>query len=94
MVKIYLLLLCYGLLFSSAAIAGITLTPPSGDIKSNVINGSAKVIDGDTIKIGEQRIKLAGIDAVELHQKCLRDGVEWNCGEGAKAWLEHFSLSS
>ena len=33
------------------------------------INGTARVIDGDTIKIGEQCIRLFGIDAPELGTK-------------------------
>ena len=34
------------------------------------ISGNAKIIDGDTIKINSKKIRLYGIDAPELKQKC------------------------
>ena len=34
------------------------------------VTGPARVIDGDTIEIGERRIHLFGIDAPELGQIC------------------------
>ena len=97
MIKIYLLLLfvCSVLAGlapwpSDKAHAGIIMTPPFADATADVIEGHAQVIDGDTIEIGHRQIKLAGIDAMELHQTCHRYGTEWSCGEHAKAWLEHF----
>ena len=35
--------------------------------QSQIIRGKCHVIDGDTIAIGKQKIRLAGIDAPELH---------------------------
>jgi endonuclease YncB( thermonuclease family) len=53
-----------------------------------VVQGSQHVTDGDTIRIGETRIRLEGIDAPELSQTCTReDGTEWRCGELAKTAL-------
>ena len=43
------------------------------DVKSQepkIIFGKAKVIDGDTIKIGKNKIRLYGIDAPEKNQQC------------------------
>ena len=37
---------------------------------SNEIEGFAKVIDGDTININSKKIRLEGIDAPEIKQKC------------------------
>ena len=44
------------------------------------MSGHAQVIDGDTIQIGELRIRLNGIDTPELHQTCTRNGYIWQCG--------------
>jgi endonuclease YncB( thermonuclease family) len=49
--------------------------------------GPAVVTDGDTLKIGRERIRLFGIDAPEGKQSCERDGVPWLCGQEAGAYL-------
>ena len=50
----------------------------------NVLEGAAKVIDGDTIEIAGNRIRLHGIDALEGKQHCRRaDGTSWACGRAA-----------
>lgn len=46
--------------------------------------GIAHVIDGDTIQVGETRVRLDGIDAPESAQTCKRaSGEEWPCGTEA-----------
>lgn len=47
------------------------------------IFGQASVIDGDTIEIHDQRIRLHGIDAPESGQQCIRAGQRWPCGRRA-----------
>lgn len=45
-----------------------------------------RAIDGDTLEIEGERIRLRGIDAFELGQTCLgADGTPWRCGVAAKA---------
>ncbi len=45
--------------------------------------GVASVIDGDTIEVHGQRIRLHGIDALESRQLCRLDGKPWQCGKDA-----------
>ena len=48
------------------------------------IEGTATVIDGDTIEIHGTRIRLHGMDAPESRQECDRpDGTSWRCGQQA-----------
>jgi endonuclease YncB( thermonuclease family) len=44
------------------------------------LTGIPKITDGDTIRIGNTRIRLHGIDAPEAKQTCTADGKEWRCG--------------
>ena len=47
------------------------------------------VADGDSFRIGGDRIRLVGLDAPELDQTCWReDGKEWPCGRQARAFME------
>ncbi len=55
---------------------------------ANNIFGRAKVIDGDTIEIRGQKIRLFGIDAFERRQRCRRaDGRRYRCGRTARHTL-------
>lgn len=51
------------------------------------LSGPAMIQDGDTIRIGSQRIRLNGIDAPEDGQDCERDGKSYNCGAKAEKKL-------
>tara|TARA_B100001013_G_scaffold337624_1_gene257905 strand:- start:407 stop:907 length:501 start_codon:yes stop_codon:yes gene_type:complete len=58
------------------------------DLSAIEMIGQAKVKDGDTIKINNEDIRLIGIDAFEIKQKCQRsNGTEYKCGELSKSAL-------
>lgn len=59
-------------------------------LAADTITGTASVIDGDTIEIHGQRIRLHGIDAPESRQTCTRDGKPWRCGKDAAFALSDF----
>ena len=55
---------------------------------AQLLSGPARVIDGDTLDLGHERLRLHGIDAPETGQSC-RDaaGRSWDCGAAAGARL-------
>jgi endonuclease YncB( thermonuclease family) len=56
---------------------------------SSAIEGMPRVLDGDTIEISGQRIRLEGIDAPEGSQTCARvGGGTWRCGQEASDALQ------
>jgi len=65
-----------------AGAAGFVLKPSGRSLE-----GRAQVTDGDTIRIGETRIRLKGIDAPELGQSCSRSGRSYSCGETSRRAL-------
>ncbi|MDW9924789.1 thermonuclease family protein, partial [Sinorhizobium meliloti] len=58
-----------------------------GPAESADYSGRARVIDGDTISIRNQRIRIAAIDACERDQTGLKDGKVWGCGVAARSYL-------
>ena len=51
------------------------------------VTGPATVVDGDTIVVAGERVRLQGIDAPELHQTCTAYGQQWACGRTSAEWL-------
>lgn len=46
------------------------------------------MVDGDTFHMNGQKIRIWGIDAVELHQTCLKSGQSYECGKSARLHLQ------
>ncbi|MGR8921418.1 MAG: thermonuclease family protein [Gammaproteobacteria bacterium] len=51
------------------------------------VSGRARVIDGDSLRIGDEEIRLKGIDAPEFTQVCQVRGRDWRCGRAAAETL-------
>ncbi|WP_229664632.1 thermonuclease family protein [Sphingomonas metalli] len=50
-------------------------------------SGPAAVVDGDTLRVGSERVRLFGVDAPELSQICDAEGAKVACGRRAAQWL-------
>lgn len=77
-------------------VAGLSLAAASGATsQSDHVRGSVRITDGDTLRMGELRIRMHGIDAPERAQPCFRRGDPWRCGMAAKeALVGRIGLSS
>ena len=52
------------------------------NIFAKEIYGNARIIDGDSVEINNEKIRFLGIDAFEKRQECTRkDGIKYKCGE-------------
>jgi endonuclease YncB( thermonuclease family) len=58
------------------------------------VTGIPRIVDGDTVEIGQTKIRLSGIDAPETDQICLdAKGEKWACGIVARDELIRHSNS-
>jgi len=55
--------------------------------QTRVQEGTAFVVDGDTLAVAGQRVRLRGIDAPESRQTCRKAGAEYACGRQARQAL-------
>lgn len=66
------------------ALVALMLAPANETVALGDLIGAARIIDGDTIEISGERVRLEGIDAPETAQTCGRGGGEqWRCGKTA-----------
>lgn len=56
--------------------------------ENSQIVGRPAIHDGDTVKLSGKNIRLYGIDAPELKQKCFKDNQKINCGIEARDRLK------
>jgi len=70
-------------------IAAVAIATAGSAFADQEIHGQARVIDGDTLAIGKEHVRLLDIDAPELDQTCgLNDhGGTYACGRYAKQTL-------
>ena len=57
-------------------------------LSSKTIFGNANVIDGDTIHINKNKIRLHAIDAPETNQTCNKNSKVWSCGVESTKFLK------
>ena len=62
--------------------------PQNGGLPGGVLEGQARVVDGDSIVVAGREMRLKGIDAPEGRQHCTRNGADWACGEEARRHLQ------
>jgi endonuclease YncB( thermonuclease family) len=56
------------------------------------VSGTPRIVDGDTVQIGSNKIRVAGIDAPETDQVCLdAHSQRWACGVTSRDELVNYS---
>ncbi len=63
----------------------------SAEAENRLIYTITKIVDGDSLRAGPERLRLFGIDAPELEQACKNNnGHKYACGEVARTAIEEF----
>jgi hypothetical protein len=70
-------------------VLGLAATPVAAKrVEPVLLQGEARAIDGDTLQVGDTRLRLHGIDAPEIRQTCEDSaGDAWACGRRAASEL-------
>jgi endonuclease YncB( thermonuclease family) len=71
-----------GWLLAAALLVAVVFAYVRRDAEPTIA-GTVRVIDGDSLHVGETEIRLFGVDAFEGWQVCTRDGSPWRCGDAA-----------
>jgi endonuclease YncB( thermonuclease family) len=77
---------CFGRIL--AVLLGLSGVLPDSPAAAEELIGAAEVVDGDTLKIAHEKVRLHGIDAPETSQTCGAAGGTWPCGRMATASLK------
>ncbi len=77
--------LIFALLFGLAAMLKERVGGP--------IAGAASAIDGDSLRVGGEEIRLSGIDAPEFNQSCNAGGKSIECGRVARGLMQRLLLA-
>lgn len=62
--------------------------PNATDPAPEQISGEARAIDGDSLYVGSNEVRLKDIDAPEGRQSCQREGRDWACGDASRDELK------
>ena len=72
--------------------AGAVVAFASGHFpRGEAISGDVRVVDGDSLHVGDTEVRMFGVDAFEGRQVCVRDGNPWRCGEAAANELRNLT---
>lgn len=71
------------LIFRSLIVLVLLALPAVAD----TLRGRAVAVDGDTLTLAGQKVRLFGVDAPEMGQMCDRKGKVWACGAMARDML-------
>ena len=67
---------------------GVVAPAEAKRIDPVLLQGEARALDGDTLQVGDTRLRLHGIDAPKLRQTCEDSaGEAWACGRRAASEL-------
>ncbi|MBK9078254.1 MAG: thermonuclease family protein [Hyphomicrobium sp.] len=79
-----LIVAALGALFGQEHLTGSRPRTPSSGPAPDQISGAGRAIDGDSLFVGRDEVRMKGIDAPEGKQVCTRDGRDWDCGNAAR----------
>ena len=68
--------------FTGAVMLLLTAAPCTGTA-TPALEGTARVVDGDTLEVAGERVRLWGVDAPERSQTCRLAAQTWRCGRSA-----------
>ena len=70
----------YAALAIALLAVGVAAPAEAKRVDPVLLEGEARAIDGDTLQLGDMRLRLHGIDAPELRQTCENAaGAIWSC---------------